>query len=266
MIKSSEYFIFDGQSSVDHGIMNVNIESGMLEEPFLSERNIIESKIRGRAKPYFQGVEQVPLTFDLSFAFEESWSEEKIRDISRWICVDSYRELKFSDNLNRIFYAMYVGSPILVHNGLSSGYVTLSFRCDGPFSYSPQYSSTEYDFSSNDVDGTEIDFVNNGDLECHPEVWITKVGNGNVSIVNATNGGQEFKFTSLLDTEELYIDCENEQIESILPDINGGDPLVQYRYDNFNDNYLEVVRGVNKLTVFGNCKIKFRYSFRTLQG
>jgi phage-related protein len=130
-------------------------------------------------------------------------------------------------------------------------------RCDSPYTYSPVYITDIYDYSTN-PSGVTLQLTNGGDVECKPEIWITKVGNGDVSIINNTNAGEEFKFIGLLDGETVYVDCEMEDITTDLDDT--------YRYSNFNDNYLELVIGVNNLFITGTCKLQFRYSFKTLQG
>jgi len=101
-------------------------------------------------------------------------------------------------------------------------------------------------------------FVNHGDLPCKPEIWIEKIGNGDLSIINRSNHNQEFTFVNILDKEVLYIDCEREHIET---DVN-----MRYRYDNFNNQYLELVTGNNVLEFKGQFKVMFRYQFKTLQG
>lgn len=101
-------------------------------------------------------------------------------------------------------------------------------------------------------------FENKGDLPCKPEIWIYKIGNGDLSIINRTNNNQEFKFVNILDKETLYIDCEREHIET---DIN-----MKYRYDNFNNEYLELLTGENVLEFKGTFKFLIRYQFKTIQG
>lgn len=102
-----------------------------------------------------------------------------------------------------------------------------------------------------------IEFVNNGDVKIRPEIWITKVGNGDFSIINTSNGNYEFKFVTLIDGETVYVNGDREYIET--------DLALTYRYSNFNDNYLEFLRGINVLRVAGNAKIQFRHQFKTLQ-
>ena len=251
-IKNALWFSYDGIKSIDYGIINVNIDTGILEETFLSNRQINEIIIKGRDKPYFQGIQKNPLILNLSWAFEETWDDELIREVTRWLDVDYYKELYFSTNINRIFYAIPIEEPKLIHNGLSQGYINLTMRCDSPYSYSPVYEKI-YDFSNNSIEGTNIKFENLGDVDLYPELWIQKVGNGDVSIIN---NGIEFKFTGLADQEEVYINNENNIIITNLYDT--------YRYDNFNNNYLKLLKySVNNLTIKGDFYLKMRYQFCT---
>ncbi|MNJ49328.1 hypothetical protein D3C77_445520 [compost metagenome] len=99
-------------------------------------------------------------------------------------------------------------------------------------------------------------FDNKGDLNCKPEIWITKSGNGDFSIQNITHNNEEFAFTNLLDGETVYVDNENQDIETTL--------AVTYRYKDFNDNYLNFPPGKNVLRVSGNADIMFRYQYTLL--
>ncbi|MBP1932946.1 phage tail domain-containing protein [Ammoniphilus resinae] len=257
-ILEADYFSYAGEKSSDYGIRNIIIGSGLQEEPFLSEQRIKEVKIRGNDKPYYMGIERFPLTFPMSFIFEDNWDESEIRSVARWLSEQTYYQpLFFSNNINRIFYALPVESSQLIHNGLRQGYVTMTWRCDAPWSYSPIY-ETVHDFSNNTTEGTELIFTNYGDMPCEPELFIYKVGMGDISIVNQSDGSMEFKFSSLADSETVYVHNENQYIETDLP--------LTYRYENFNNQYLSLYRGVNRLKVYGNCQLKFRYRFRTIQG
>nr|WP_230193271.1 phage tail domain-containing protein [Paenibacillus sp. CECT 9249] len=122
-----------------------------------------ETKIRGRDRPYFQGVEKEPLKIGVSFAFEDTWDRRKIREVSRWLTEQPYYQpLYFTDGDDRqperIYYALVVDEPSLVHNGLRQGYVRLTFRCDGPYAYSPQSYSRRYDWQETAIEIEESDF------------------------------------------------------------------------------------------------------------
>ncbi|WP_255305657.1 phage tail family protein [Paenibacillus sp. Mc5Re-14] len=100
--------------------------------------------------------------------------------------------------------------------------------------------------------------VNTGDMACKPELWITKRnGSGNIKLINESNG-QELIFTNLNNNEEVYVDCENEDIISNLP--------LTYRYDNHNNVFLELEVGDNLLTGEGDFELTIRHEFKTLQG
>lgn len=257
-IRDSLEFNYNGISSFDMGLLNVNYSTGLLEEPFLAERSILERKIRGNPKPYFQGVEESPLVVNLTFAFTDTWDEKKIREIARWLRQDYYKPLYFSDNPNRIFYCLYTGSPTLLHNGLKQGMINIQMRCDSPYAYSPTYISPEYDLSNNTIEGTLIQFINDGDTELYPEISIIKNGVGDIEFYNQTNGNKYFKLTNIDDNEEIYLNCEKEIIISSLPNI--------YRYDNFSGEFLKIIYGINNILIKGNCKVKFRWRYRIIQG
>jgi len=99
-------------------------------------------------------------------------------------------------------------------------------------------------------------FDNKGDVPCTPEIWITKKGNGDFSLINLSNGNEEFKFTDLIDQETIYVNSERQHIETSLP--------VTYRYSNFNDHYLKVPVGTNTFRVTGNAQLKFRYQYKLM--
>lgn len=61
---------------------------------------------------------------------------------------DYYKPFYTVDNPNRIFYCMLEGDSKLVHNGLKQGYITLTMRCDSPYSYTPKFTKENMQFSS----------------------------------------------------------------------------------------------------------------------
>lgn len=108
---------------------------------------------------------------------------------------------------------------------------------------------------------TEINFsfepvlvINNiGDHVCLPEIWITKVNKGDISLINTSNDNEEFKFIGLNNNETVYINNEREYIESSL--------ALTSRYKDFNDNYMALPVGKNVIKINGTAKLQFRYQF-----
>lgn len=233
--------------------MNISISdsASLYEEQVVANKTINEYAVRGNPKPYFVDVKKDPLTFQLRFAFYDTVDDDLIDEVIRWLNVDFYQPLYFSEDIDRVFYAMPVNDISFIHNGLKQGYLNLTMRCDSPFSYGNDILTNWYDYSSTNTDLIEI--TNLGHFNFYPEVWIQKIGDGDLTINNLTNQNQEFKFSNLQDGEQLYVDCANQYIETSLANT--------YRYDDFNDNYLEIVYGKNRLLVTGNAKLKFRYKY-----
>lgn len=148
-MRESIYFIFDEESSKDYGIFLGSTESGLFKETFLPTRSIIERKIAGREKPYFQRVEQEPLSFSLSFVLED-WRKAEdgdyLRKVARWLFQPYYKPLIFDSDPNRIFFAIVEGDSTLFHNGAKDGYVELKIRCDSPYSYTKEYTKDNVPF------------------------------------------------------------------------------------------------------------------------
>lgn len=247
-------FCYDGRYSDEFNIFNVSIESGLYNEPFVASRKINEVTVKGNPSPYFQGIEYEPLSFNLSFAFDGDWNEGLIREVARWLTPSYYKPLWFVENPSRIYYCMPVNDPQLFHNGLKQGYITLTMRCDSAYAYSPFFTKT-IDLSDNEGK-VNIELTNGGDVKLYPEIWINKIGNGDFSIINLTNGDKKFSFKDLYNNETIYVNNERKYIES--------DVVNEYRFSNFNNTYLELVRGVNVLEITGKAKVNFRYQFKLL--
>ena len=64
-----------------------------------------------------------------------------------------------------------------------------------------------------------------------------------------------FKFEGLLSQEEIYVHNEMKYIESI--------NTPNYRYDNFNNNYLSIPTGNNTIVVQDIENLKMKYQERT---
>lgn len=249
MISESLYFSFDGRKSTDYPIANVNTSTGLYEEPIVANKSIIETKINGNNTPYFQGVNRDPKQFTLRFVFTEPWNDELIEEIIHWLDVDYYKPLFFSENIDHVFYVQFINGITSIHNGLKEGYLELTARCNSAHHFSHMKSTPLYE-----VNGDEnINIVNKGRNAIKPTIYITKVGEGDVSIFNLTNRNEEFKLQNLEDGERLIVNCLSEEIETNIKDI--------YRYDDFNDNYLSLVYGKNRLKIVGDAKVLFEYRY-----
>ncbi|OPH47570.1 phage tail protein [Paenibacillus ferrarius] len=152
-------FSFDGKYSVNYGLLNCKIGGGLFDEQFVANKDIKETRVRGKDKPYLQEVVRAPLEFSLTFAFEDNYDESKIREVARWLDTDYYAPFFTDSNTERVFYCMLVSDSKLLHNGLKQGYVELTFRCDGPFSYSRSFVSKTYEWHDSPLTITKQTFA-----------------------------------------------------------------------------------------------------------
>lgn len=162
-IRDSLWFSYAGLFSSHFGIINVNMNDGMQEEPLTSPREINSISVKGRDRPYFQNIKKDSLKFNVSFAFEDNYDTQKLREVTRWLTEhDYYQELFFTDDIGRnpekIYYALVVDDPTLVHNCLKQGYVKLTFECDGPNAYSPILTSRLYQWDQETYTNKSSDF------------------------------------------------------------------------------------------------------------
>lgn len=232
-------------------IENVNTEGGLVEETFLATSSINETSIKGNDTPFYEGKKRDPKQFNLNFYIVDYWNNKRLTDIKRWLDVDTYKPLSFSENLDIVYYAMPVDTNDLVHNASKEGYVRLTMRCDSPYAYSRSITTPLYDASKEDI---TIEINNKGECTIVPSFKIQKIGKGDVQIENLSNFSSPSKFIDLEDSEVITVTGEKEIVDSS----KYGDE----RYDNFNEEYLQLGYGMNRIRVTGRCKILFNYRFK----
>ena len=255
-IYESKEFMLNGISSQQFNIMNAYIDTALYDEIFIASTDIIEIKTLHRDKPYNILLKRKPLTFKTILAFSPDATQEDIASVSRWLKIDFFSPLIFSSFPDRIYYAMPTNDIRWKHNGNSQGYLEVEWRCDDVCAFSPVYTTPTYDLTTNPT-STNIQLVNNGDLSIFPVVYVQIISGSTFSIVNNSNGGQIMSFTGLNINENIIISGQDQEIITDQP--------LLYRYGNMTGDYLQLVRGVNNLQVFGNIKIQFAYEFRILQ-
>jgi phage-related protein len=257
-MKENLEFFFNNELSTNLGIININLGGSLYEERLFGTRTIIEEAIRGRTKPYFQAMEQKPFQFDLAFAFLNDFDYAKIRQINRWLNVDYYKEFYFLNEPDYRLFVMPIGDSYLTHTGTNQGYIRLTMQTNDAYAYSQEILSEDYDLSSNPLDGTIVLLDNNGDIVLGVEMWIKKVGDGDIIIVNTSNEDKSFQVINLKDGEQVYINHDKEEISSNFPNF--------YHFDDVLSDYMKLPLGENVLKVYGTCTLQFRYRYKYLLG
>lgn len=247
-------FTYDGVSCEEMGVVMFNPRNGLYQETFLPTRKILETKVNGRPKPYFNGIESEPLSFPLSI-YIEGWKERNnLRDIARWLYKPYYKPLIFESNPERVFYAIIEGNSELLHNGCKDGYITLNVRCDSPFTYSlPKI------YNVNVIGTSDVTLHNNGDIIIRPKLKITQYGVNDIKIKNNANG-QEFILKNTVIGEVIEVDCANEVLNSSLESIQN-----KYLYNDHNDVWLDFdPASVSTFTFTGDFDIEMTFEYAYL--
>ncbi|QPR70127.1 hypothetical protein I6G82_11405 [Lysinibacillus macroides] len=100
---------------------------------------------------------------------------------------------------------------------------------------------------------------NLGDCIIKPKLWIRKKnGNGDIELTNIMSN-QTLIMKNLIDNEEVFIDCQKEDI------VSNRQHLGVYRYDDHNDEYLELAVGHNFLKGKGDFDMVMRYQYIFIQ-
>lgn len=245
-IKDKLDFKFGEIWASDFNLISVELGNNMFEEDFVASRDINETKINGNNKPLFHGIENSPLEFELSIAFEKGFNEASIDEIVRWLFVDYYRPLIF-EGKDKVYKCLPTGDSKLVHNGLEQGYFTLTMRCDSSNIYSPTLTS----LTKNIVGAGSVTLENDGHFDVYPEISILKRGLGTITIESLNDNGSIFEVRDLTDLENIYINCEKEIIQT--------DVLGVYRYDKLIGEFPRLLFGQNEMKITGDCDIQFRY-------
>ena len=248
----------DGVKTSDLGVIVINTRRGIQTDPFLPRQDIVEDDSFYSDKPLHYGTTKQPLEFEVTFFKEGEWTQQQKSQFARMIDPDheDFVEYFTDQDPNKVYYVKYNDSIDFYNGGTEGGYFTVRFRCDSPYAYSPIYEDS-HDFSVNAVN--TFTFNNQGDKSCKPEIWITKVGTGDIKIINKSDGDRTFEITSIDNTETVYVDNEHGYIESSL------EVADVYRYDNHNGVYLEIPIGTNTIEVQGQCHLELKYNF-TIKG
>lgn len=249
----SIHFYYNGRHSSELGVCMVSLNGGLHQTNYLPNKKILSEKIAGNNIPYVFGSDYDPLEFRLVLACVdgEYWTDRKRREVARWLDTSTFEEFYTDNEPDLFYYFQYQGLVELTHNGMGDGYIEVTMLNDSPYARSPTQ-ERRYELT-NITSPTLIEFDNAGDDIIYPEVWIYNINAGNFQIRNLSNGGKDFKFINIANGETIYVDNEHHHIATDIP--------LTYRYDNFNNNYLELVRGINRLEITGACSLTFRYQY-----
>lgn len=229
MIQNSKYFTYNNISLSSFAGMRIGTESGdMYAVNVINERTIFEDKIVGRKAPYFYGMDDSPLTLEITVALETPKPISELRQFLRWLFTpQEYKQLSFDSDPNKFYYAVFIGSPQFRYIDLSTtadidsnnrkliGYITLTARCNSSTAFSPALQITRVNPPSN----VSQLFINNGDDIVFPSMKIKIADNAfpdglsfiALSIENPENNSK-IQFAKVYRNEEIIVDMSIRRI------------------------------------------------------
>ena len=172
----------------------------------------------------------------------------KRRELVEWLCKDYYLPFQTFENQSIFFYVMFseVTRNYITNN--NSGYLELKAKCDSA------YCASHFDiYNLKCEDELFVELPNKGDIETKPTIEILALDDSGITIKNLTNG-KTIELTTQ-ENEVIDIDCQGLYIKS---------SLVKNKYKEFNRTFITLPRGINRIKIEGNCKIKFKYQHHFL--
>ena len=269
MILESKYFSLldmEGTTLITSdalGIVNAVVSNGMHKQQIVGARKILETRIPGRATPYFYGVDKSPLQFKISLATAEKYlngeishegkSLEELNTIAGYFLSDAYRTIKFyivGDEANSTvsYDFIVVGSPeieYITNQSGKHGIISLNMRCNSFSGFKVKASTAE--------SGT----ISNGYHESvYPNMTLKAIAAGRISYTS--NVGGTIYFDNCAIDEEITIDLTTRIIESSAGLGRADLANTNSIYTDWSKTYCDIAPGNNTITAI-NCTVDLNW-------
>lgn len=253
---NSYEFIFAGLPSSMFGLYICDIAGANHgDNPFGPKAEIIETRIPGRVRPLYFGVDynKTPLSFNLIFGSTRELDRWQLEEVANWLT--GYQNYQWLSIEQRDLAHVRFRCLITELEPISVGWVPVAFQakvvCDCPYAYGYPFKE---DFS---VSGSrDLYICNEGSARevCYPQMTIiTSSGCTKVQIDNSDDG-RSFVLDELPEGgTTIYIDNEN----CIIQDLISRRDL----YKGFNDTFLKLLPGDNHLTISGSGQYQITGSY-----
>ena len=257
----NQEFMISGYKSSDLGISGCSIiktgdsDNGMIQTPFISGSDIVETEIPRVYTRVYHFHKEEPLTLDLKFSLlEDSFTSNMRYQIATLFSGTTYKEFISVDDICKYYYVMCSNQANLFLANNDCGYFEINLRCAHPFALTRPYIYT-FDLSTSVAYANVVidNYDNVGDAYYYPQItFMTNSSTTGAYITNLSNNGSIFSFSGLNPSETIFVDNQKKQILS-----DSG----SYRYSNFNVGWLSLIYGKNYLTLSPGCIYQFRCQF-----
>lgn len=256
MAFTGNLFLFDGIPSDYYHLILYSFEPSTTEENDSGAKlEIVEDRTSRSCYPIHYGcLKQKPLTFEMVFGSLQPLDKYDVEQIVSWLTEhEDYCELEIiQPDLSAYKYRCLIADLKTIHiNGLP-----IAFRstviCDSPYAYTyPQ----EYNFTIENTKTIQLYNESNASHYLYPKMSIKpKEQVKTISLQNHSDGDRICRFDGLSGAKNLEITVDNQR--QIIT-ANNKDDL----YNLFNGNFFRLAKGMNQLTVSGDCTLQIICEF-----
>lgn len=289
------HFVLNGIRS-DHMDLRIIYKVGEFRNsPFLPDRTVNNEVSNVNYMPYGEDTIFNMRQFELEFASLNKRGEwvkmtpDRVREVSEWLYQPDFVEFYTVDNPSRLYYVKAIKDDGLLEGGDDSGRFTITFHSyptawtpiiyseysigslnedelgihsvdiptDGENLYEPFRDQVkrlrESKVMSSVTDTIRVENLSTIDNSYTPRVYITGLSDTDLEIVNLSNGGKRTYIQSIKEGEVIHLDNIRTHLESSID--------MRKPNKHFNYEWIELVKGVNRLKVTGHVKLQFICQF-----
>lgn len=256
------YFVYNGISSKDFGLILVSINTGLNDIVSGSGIEIKSESVMKNPRKLFLGAkENTVLEFPIEIVSKEPIDLPTFLRIKNWLFGNpGYHKFQIEDEWYSDFYfnCILKANEDIKFGGEYFG-VRCNVECDSPYAYTfPQ--TKIYNFDSSVINYFEFDNFSSEVYGLRPtiELKLSSAGN-NFNIKNLTTK-REFKMENLSTNEVITVDNQNEIITS-----STGLNRFKNLSKGQSQGYFSLVHGINKLECHGlldYLKITYQFAVR----
>lgn len=261
---TGNYFIYNGISSKDFGLILASINTNLNDIPSGSGIEIQSASVMKNSRKLFLGVkDNQVLEFPIEIVSQSSIDLPTFLRIKQWLfgCT-GYHELVIEDEWYSDFYFNCILKPSEdIKFGDEYFGIRCSVECDSAYAYTFPRTKT-YNFDDSVINSFEFDNFSAEIYGLRPFMQFQMSNPGGEIIIRNLTDRREFRMSELSPDEVITVDNQNEIITS-----STGPGRFKNLSKGENQGFLSFVHGVNKLECQGYVRyLKITYQFAVRLG
>lgn len=254
---NSQYFEFNGEKSIDKNFHIVDFGEDYFKQITYGNR-AINGEMNKRALSIIEITDQqIEITITVTKLDYKNnlleWSEKDISELTKWLVLDDFKELRFGNNPDKTYYAMVSDMSELNLDKNNCGFIEITFTTNSNHCW------TNKKRFQNRTTNNKSQFEIFGEHTIGKYYYPTLI----IKVLDTT----PFKLTNLASGQVIKIDKihKNEviKIDNLYKIISSNDKTNNI-FKNFNREWLYLKRGSNLLSIDGNVEIEIIAQFPIL--